>query len=209
MFCGPGIRGDARYVGERAVVASQAAIRALREQHDVPSKQIGASFRQGSHITDLAGIDVMTIPPKVACEFLTCDLPPDEIVDRSRQDYTPTLNEKVDPITVRLDSLWDVGKTFVKCIELLAAENVDSFTPEDLVGFLAYRGCGDVLVQWDDRQITAIAAEGKIPKLGTWCEDLGGRVIGLDSLMNLAGLNSFAADQEAMDERVARVLAKQ
>ena len=31
--------------------------------------------------------------------------------------------------------------------------------------------------------------------------------IGLDSLMNLAGLNSFRADQKAMDDRVAGVLA--
>ena len=34
------------------------------------------------------------------------------------------------------------------------------------------------------------------------------KTIGLDSLMNLAGLNSFATDQAAMDQRVQEVLAK-
>jgi transaldolase len=50
--------------------------------------------------------------------------------------------------------------------------------------------------------------EGKIPKLENWKDALADRAIGLDSLMNLAGLNSFVADQKAMDERVREVLAR-
>jgi hypothetical protein len=37
---------------------------------------------------------------------------------------------------------------------------------------------------------------------------LADKSIGLDSLMNLAGLRSFATDQKAMDDRVRQVLAK-
>jgi hypothetical protein len=36
---------------------------------------------------------------------------------------------------------------------------------------------------------------------------LAGKSIGLDSLMNLASLNSFTVDQKAMDDRVRQVLA--
>ena len=43
--------------------------------------------------------------------------------------------------------------------------------------------------------------------LRTWQDGLAAGEFGLDTLMNLAGLASFAADQAAMDERVAEVLA--
>jgi len=39
-------------------------------------------------------------------------------------------------------------------------------------------------------------------------DQLAAGEIGLDSLMNLAGLNSFAADQKAMDDRITNLLAK-
>ena len=50
--------------------------------------------------------------------------------------------------------------------------------------------------------------EGKIPRLENWREPLEEKSIGLDSLMNLAGLNSFATDQRNMDEHISKVLAK-
>ena len=46
-----------------------------------------------------------------------------------------------------------------------------------------------------------------IPKLANWREALAEKAIGLGALINLAGLNAFTADQEAMDNKVADVLA--
>ena len=66
--------GDGSYVGEKATLASQAAIRKLRREKHIDTLQIGASFRAGGQVRDLAGIDVMTIPPKVASEFLALNL---------------------------------------------------------------------------------------------------------------------------------------
>ena len=65
-----------------------------------------------------------------------------------------------------------------------------------------------MLVRWSDKQIETSSKEGKIPKLENWKGALGDKSIGLDSLMNLAGLNSFATDQQAMDARVRQVLDK-
>jgi len=66
------------------------------------------------------------------------------------------------------------------------------------VRFLADRGCGDLLVRWTPDDLARSTAEGKIPRLGHWSEALASKRIGLDTLMNLAGLTSFAADQQAM-----------
>ncbi len=67
--------GDGAYVGEKAVLASQKTIRELREGYGIPTRQIGASFRSGRQVLDLAGLDVMTLPPKVATEILQGGLP--------------------------------------------------------------------------------------------------------------------------------------
>ena len=42
--------------------------------------------------------------------------------------------------------------------------------------------------------------------LNSWKAWLTGGQVGLDALMNLAGLESFAADQHATDQRIRQVL---
>jgi hypothetical protein len=110
--------GSGDCVGEKATLASQAIVRELRYTRGLPTRQIGVSFRTWQQCLNLAGIDVITAPPKVA---------------RS-------------------------------------------------------------------------AEEGKIPKLDHWADALANGSIGLDSLMDLAGLDSFRTDQKQMDDRVRRVL---
>ena len=197
--------GSGQYVGEKAALASQTVIRQLRTR-GVPSRQIGASFRSGQQVRDLAGIDVMTMPLTAAREFLDLNIPPDRITDRTGTHYDPPLNPGVDPEAVRLNTLWDVDAKLAACVDKLEKENLDAFTPEDLVEYLNRHGCGDVLVKWTPSETERSAREGKIPRLENWKDALAARRIGLDSLMNLAGLNSFIADQKAMDDRVLKVI---
>ena len=200
--------GDGAYVGERATLASQQAVRALRRDYGVATRQIAASFRAGEQVRDLACLDVMTIPPKVADAFLALDLPPDALADRTSVVYEPTFNAGVDPRAARLETLWDVGDELVASVDALEGHDLDAFTPDDLVGFFHDRGCGDLFPRWTDEQVAASAAEGKIPSLATWRQALASKAIGLDSLMSLAGVNAFAADQRAMDLRVASLLGQ-
>ncbi|MHC4645203.1 MAG: transaldolase family protein [Planctomycetota bacterium] len=200
--------GDGSYVGETATLASQATITDLRRRNLTAARQIGASFRAGAQVRDLAGIDVMTMPPKVASEFLSMGMSPDQITDKTAAQYSPGLNEDVDHEAIRLDTLWDIDKELVACLDALEKEDIGSFTPTALIDFFAEHGCADVLVRWSESQIETSTAEGKIPQLENWRERLAERSIGLDSLMNLAGLRSFATDQKAMDDRVRQVLAK-
>jgi transaldolase len=200
--------GDGSFVGEKATLASQAAMKKLREMNLAPTRQIGASFRKGAQVGDLAGIDVMTMPPKVADEFLSSAIGAEQVPDKTAAVYEPGVRADVDREAVRLDTLWDIGDELVACVDALDKENLDSFTPDDLIDFFAKHNCGDVLVRWSDSQIETSTAEGKIPKLDNWRDALAAKSVGLDSLMNLGGFNSFAADQKAMDDRVRVVLGK-
>jgi transaldolase len=200
--------GDGSFIGEKATLASQTIIKHLREKYQITTRQIGASFRSGKQIHDLAGIDVMTVPPKVAEEFLSMRLKPQKIASETGVNYKPGLHSNVDPASLMLDTLWDIDDKLVKCVDTLDKENLDSFAPIDLIDFFKKHGCGDLLIHWNNAQIAASTREGKIPQLHHWEDALESKSIGLDSVMNLAGLNSFATDQKAMDQRIKDVLDK-
>jgi transaldolase len=136
------------------------------------------------------------------------DIPPEQISDKTATDYGTGISQDTNPRAVRLNTLWEVGDELIACVEALEKEDIDSFSSDDLVDFFAQHGCGDVLVRWSDSQVETSAKEGKIPQLHNWKEALESKAVGLDSLMNLAGLNSFATDQREMDERVKEVRQK-
>lgn len=200
--------GDGAYIGEKATLASQKAVMELRSKNLTNSLQIGASYRNGQQVVDLAGIDVMTMPPKVAGEFLNLGLAIEKIEGETNTDYSPGFDGKNSPEAVRLNTLWDVDKKLVSCIDALENENLDKFSPDDLYDFFKRHDCGDILVRWDDSQNKTSYEEGKIPRLANWKDALESKKIGLDSLMNLAGLNSFRKDQNAMDDRIKKLLGR-
>jgi transaldolase len=200
--------GSGRYMAEKATLTSQRVIRQLRKQKLSSSRQIGASFRESRQVSNLAGIDVMTMPPKVAGEFVAAEPSSESIVDQTNNVFDPEIDPNVDRTALRLDTLWNVILQLINCIENLEKENLDEFTPDDLIDFFGQYRCGDVLVRWTQSQIETSAREGKIPRLENWTEALESKEIGLDSLMNLAGLNSFASDQKQMDNRIRDVLNK-
>jgi transaldolase len=84
--------------------------------------------------------------------------------------------------------------------------DANKLSAHDLEELLRISGVGDLLVNWSADQIELARREGKIPTLASWKAWLTGGQVGLDALMNLAGLGSFAADQQAMDQRIRQVL---
>ncbi len=199
--------GDGDYVGERATVASQRMVRHLRESQGLSTRQIGASLRTPDQVSNLAGIDVLTMPGKVARGFRDTVENTGEIVDGMACDYRPGLKQTVDPQAIRLPTLWEVPEDFVQTVERLSDENLDQFTPDDLVEFMAEHGFADLFPRWTKQHRQTSAEEGKIPRLDNWSDLLHSGEIGLDALINLAGLNSFATDQKSMDQRVKSLLA--
>jgi transaldolase len=198
--------GDGSYVGEKATLASQAALIALRASGQSASRQIGASLRSGEQIRDLAGLDVFTMPPKAAQGFLDLRLGPDALENHVNTIYEPELTAAADE--ARISTLWDIDDALVTAIDALEQQDLSSMLPGELVAFLADHGCADLLIEWTDEQMAVSAAEGKIPRLETWKSLLAEKSVGLDSLMNLCGLNSFIGDQADMDERISRFISQ-
>ena len=69
----------------------------------------------------------MTMPPKVAGEFLALNLKPDEITDKTESIYKPGINKDLDPAKIRLETLWDISDELIACVDDLEKENLDSF----------------------------------------------------------------------------------
>ena len=198
--------GDGALVGERATLATQAVIRGLRDGNNLKTRLIGASFRGGRQVRDLAGIDVMTMPPKVAGEFLKLGLDPEELACNAGRLYEPVFDPGANPKASGLMSLWDVDPELPACVDALEKQHLDAFSAEQFTAFFAEHGFANLFVPWTEEEVRASAREGKIPLLGYWGERIGSGEIGLDALMNLAGWTSFNEDQKAMDKRVADVL---
>jgi len=198
--------GDGRYVGERALMASQRVVRELRDAGQTPTRQIAASIRDDHQILHSLGCDVLTIPVIAAKKFLWPGFDEEKFLDYTGSDYEPTFADGADPAAAGLETLWDVDAALVACVDALEAEDLGAMSPEALVTFFHDHGCGDVLPRWSAEEIATSAAEGKIPTLANWGDALAAGRIGLDALMNLAGLNAFTADQKAMDDRVAGLL---
>jgi transaldolase len=198
--------GDGQYVGEKATLASNAVINELRHTHSIPSRQIAASIRDGRQILNLAGVHVMTIPPKAAGEFLNLNIQTEMITDQTQRTYEPGITDKLVIDKYRINALWQVPDKLVSCIDKLELENIDSFTPDDLLNFFTDNECDDIMVRWSGKEIETSISEGKIPYIDNWKQALVEHAISLDSLLNLAGLCSFASDQKAMDERVNSIL---
>jgi len=130
-------------------------------------------------------------------------LPP--IESQTGEDHRPGLKKDVDPARVRLGTLWDIEDKLIACMDALEQEDIDSLTPGGLLDFFGAHDCPDLLVRWTREQAQKSASEGKIPQLGNWRDLLQEGKAGLDSLMNLAGLNSFTADQKEMDNHICQI----
>ena len=89
---------------------------------------------------------------------------------------------------------------------IISSYIIYGFTPRELVDFMSVRGFADLFPCWTENQIKASRKEGKIPRLDQWGEMLRGNETGLDALMNLAAINSFAIDHKSMDDRVFSLL---
>jgi len=88
--------GDGDYIGEKATLASQAAIRKLRSEKRIDTRQIGASFRSGRQVRDLAGLTLWRCRRR-SRRFLGLNMKPDEIADKTESIYKPGINKDLDP----------------------------------------------------------------------------------------------------------------
>lgn len=192
--------GDGRYVGEKATMATQMALRRLRKAGRTTSLLIAASMRAASQVADLAGVDVFTMPPKVAADFLSAGHDPDTLQSQIGRDFQVTLTSP--EAAAMVEPLWEITDSVMALGDAVAGRGA-AMTGDDLREADADIGAG-LFHPFTDEQKAAIRADGKIPVLAKW----QGSGIALDDLMTQSALQSFAVDQAALDTRLMN-LAKQ
>jgi transaldolase len=196
--------GDGRNIGEKATLATQRMLVELRDARRTRSLLIGASVREGAQVAALAGLDVLTMPPKAAAQYETS--PPARPSSQVRTDPSVPLTEGVSFEDFNARTLWDVPQVFKDCVEGLLQEDMDTVTPEDVRSRFARRGLADFLPDWSAEDVRTAAGDGKIPVFTTWKERLSKGAVGLDALLNLSAFEAFSADQRALDDRIRSLI---
>lgn len=196
--------GSGENMGEKTTLTTQRHLLKLRKESKTDSCLIGASMRGSSQVAALAGLDVHTIPTKVASDFLTN--PPDKI--RSRLADNPQINlaQGVTLQDFNGTTLWDVPESFANCVEKLLSKDIDNLVPDQIMEHFENAGFGDFLYDWSADDIETVRADGKIPVYEHWKDQLSSCKLGLDSLMNISAFYSFDTDQKQLDDRVKGLL---
>lgn len=192
--------GDGQNVGEKATLATQRELLALRDDGRSKTRLIGASMRNGTQVGVLAGVDVFTMPPKVVAQYRDDPLP--SVASRVSDDPEVIAANGVSLDASAVPTLWEVTPAFKSCAADIAGIDPDRLTPDEIVDRLAHADFGDLFPRWSEEDIHTAATDGKIPVSEHWKDRLASGDIGLDALMNLSAVQSFVADQAALDARI-------
>jgi len=192
--------GDGLNVGEKATLATQRELLKLRRANRSKTSLIGASMRAGEQVGTLAGLDVYTMPPKVAAQYRANPLA--AVASRIHDDPGVTTADGIELKAFAGGTLWEVSSYFATCAADLAQVDPQKLTPEEIVDSLADAGFDDLFPAWSDTDLRMAADDGKIPVYEHWRDRLASGAVGLDALMNLSAFHSFVADQAALDARI-------
>jgi transaldolase len=193
--------GDGKYVGEKACMATQVTIRDLRKAGHTPTQLIAASMRAASQVRDLAGVDVFTMPPKVAQDFLASCPDSECLTSQVGREFSVKFNSP--KTAARMEVLWNIDDRFRDFTKELVRRGGTRLTGEDLREADRDHRIG-LFRRYSAEEIADIRRQGKIPDMRRW-EEVN---VAMDDLMSQSALQAFANDQAALDERL-RKLARQ
>mgnify|MGYP005842317497 CR=1 FL=1 len=193
--------GDGSGAGERAVLSSQQWITKLKEGREVVTRLIAASLRSADQLEKLAGVDVFTIPVKVAADGRT-NLS-GNFSSRLNTAYPVPLNDSAKNTLV--EKFWEVSDA-----EVSLAKEIDANPPstgKEIVKKAQEAGLSDLFPPLSEEEKQFIASDGKIPKFARWEKQIRQKKLAPDTLLNLAGLASFTQDQNALDARIRKLIS--
>jgi transaldolase len=201
-YCKENGLGSGDGVGERTVISSYGWVKKMSQQYGLSTKLIAASLRNASQLETLAGTDVFTMPVKVARDGRSTLS--GNFTSRLKENYTPDLNSKAEGIF--MEKCWDVSEK-----ELLMVRDLVDELPccaEILINHARKAGCGDMFPELSKDDLNQISADGKIPKHEKWEQRIRKGEIAVDTLLNLAGLASFAHDQAQLDQHIESIISR-
>jgi transaldolase len=192
--------GDGSGAGEKAVISSQNWVTGLSAENPWQTKQIAASLRNYSQLELLAGVDVFTMPPKVAAaghKELS-----GKFSSRTHENYDVSIFDSAKD--AHIEKFWDVDSKVLKLSERLAAKI--PATGSELVHIAHEEGCEDMFPSLSKEEKGFIVSDGKIPVHSRWERKISEGKIAPDTLLTLAGLASFTVDQEMLDQRIRSII---
>jgi transaldolase len=194
--------GKAENIGEKATLASDEIVRELRQMHEsIQTLQIAASLRNGKQVATLAGVDVLTIPPKAAGEYLEMDITQNDVKRMSSKDLRVDLSAGGPVMEQEINKLWEIDTVFMAFVEDAVQQADQMASGKDLVA-LSVRHDVNLFYPWSQEDHKKLREHGKIPKLSDW----PGAPI--DDLMSMSALEAFAKDQEELDKRIEGLIHK-
>lgn len=194
--------GKPENVGEKVTLASFEAVEGVRKtQTDSFTFQIAASLRSGDQVATLAGVDVHTIPPKAAAEYLEMDIPKSDIRKRRSEELVVELDSNKPVEASSVMKLWEIDEPFIAFTED-AVKQADQLKSGDDLMKLAERHNVALFGGWTAEDRKKIREKGKIPDISQWPG------APLDDLLSISALETFAKDQEALDNRIKEQLNK-
>jgi len=192
--------GDGSGAGEMAVIASQNWVTGQSAENPWQTKLIAASLRNYNQLELLAGTDVYTMPPKVAAEGRK-ELS-GKFSSRLHENYDVSIFDSA--IDAHIEKFWEVNNKVLNLAERLSAKV--PATGIELVHIAHEEGCEDMFPSLTKEEKGFIASDGKIPVHSRWKKQISEGKIAPDTLLTLAGLASFTADQEALDQRIKSII---
>src|SRR5664279_3208012 len=192
--------GNGSGAGEKAVISSQNWVTGLSAENPWQTKQIAASLRNYNQLELLAGVDVFTMPPKVAAAGHK-ELK-GKFISRTHENYTASMFDTAKD--AHIEKFWEVDDKVLKLSERLAAKL--PATGSELVRIAHEEGCEDMFPSLSKEEKNFIATDGKIPVHARWENKIKEGKIAPDTLLTLAGLASFTSDQEKLDQRIKGII---
>ena len=192
--------GDGSGAGEKTVISSQNWVTGLSAQNPWQTKLIAASLRNPMQIELLAGTDVFTMPPKVAAggrKELS-----GKFSSKVHENYDVSLYSLASD--AHIEKFWEVDDRVLALAERLAGK-IPATGPE-LIHIAHEEGCEDMFPILMKDEKAAVAADGKIPVFSRWASKIKEGKIAPDTLLSLAGLASFKADQDMLDQRILNII---
>jgi transaldolase len=194
------VNGDGSGAGEKAVISSQNWVTGLSAENPWQTKQIAASLRNYSQLELLAGVDVFTMPPKVAAaghKELS-----GKFSSRTHENYDVSIFDSAKD--AHIEKFWEVDSKVLKLSERLAAKI--PATGSELVHIAHEEGCEDMFPSLSKEEKGFIVSDGKIPVHSRWEKKISEGKIAPDTLLTLAGLASFTVDQDMLDQRIRSII---
>jgi len=194
--------GSPDNIGEKAALASDEIIKDIRaSDSDAPTRQIAASMRSGRQVVTLSGVDVLTMPPKVAEEYLQMGVRKGDIYPRNWRDLEVDLNPDRSVEANSLTQLWEISPEYISFVEDVVRQADRMESGEDLMR-LARDHQIALFHEWTPEDRRGIRKKGKIPNLGDWPG------VPVDDLMSVSALEAFMKDQAELDARIERLIGE-